>query len=132
MGWKINPNNPINAKEFTYEILVSKGLGKLTRKSEKMLVLLAEGALRKKTYFYEEDKKDCLQTSYLNMFTNWQSFNPDKTINAFAYFTEIHKRSTTEMINTLYMKKGLKKEEQSYIKTISINSTNNGQGLYNV
>jgi hypothetical protein len=128
----VKKKNPINAIKFTYEIIISKGLGKLTRKSENMLIMLAERAIRKKTYFYEEDRKDCLQTSYLNLFTNWQSFNPDKTTNAFAYFTEIHKRSTTEEINRLYMKKGLKKEEQKYVKTVSINSSNSGQGLYNV
>lgn len=124
--------NPVNPRVFTYEIIISKGLGKLTRKAENMLITLAERAIRKKTYYYDEDKNDCLQTSYLNIFTNWQSFNPDKTNNAFAYFTEIHKRSTTEMINTLYMKKGLKKEEQKYVRTISMNSSNSGQGLYNV
>ena len=30
------------------------------------------------------------------------------------------------------MKKGLNKDDQKYIKTISINSINNGNGMYNV
>lgn len=132
MRWKRKTSNPINAKEFTYEILLSKGYGKLTRKAEKIFVILAENAIRKKPYYNDDDRKDCLQTSYLNLFTNWKSFNPDKTTNAFAYFTEIHKRSSTEMLNELYFKKGLKKEDQKYVKTISINSTNNGNGLYNI
>lgn|SRR6185369_16559780 len=123
---------PVNAKKFTYQILISKGKGKLTRMAEKMLIDLAYNAIRKKNYYIEDDKKDCLQTSIFNMLNNWHNFNPDKTDNAFAYFTEIHKRSTTEMINTLYMKKGLKKDEQKYIKLISINSANNGQGMHNV
>ncbi len=128
----IEEKNPVNAKKFTYQILISKGRGKLTRAAEKMIVDLAYNAIRKKTYYINEDKEDALQTSLFNMLNNWLSFNPDKTENAFAYFTEIHKRSTVESINTFYMKKGLKKEEQKYIKCISINSVNNGQGMYNV
>ena len=129
---KIEEKNPVNAKKFTYQILLSKGKGKLTKPAEKMIVDLAYNAIRKKTYYLQEDKEDALQTSLFNMLNNWLSFNPEKTENAFAYFTEIHKRSTTESINGFYMKKGLKKEEQKYIKCISINSVNNGQGMYNV
>lgn len=124
--------NPVNAKKFTYQILISKGKGKLTKEAETMLIDLAYNAIRKKTYYCSEDKDDCVQLSLYNMLNNWQSFNPDKTDNAFAYFTEIHKRSTAEMLNTLYLKKGLNKEDQKYIKTISINSINNGQGMYNL
>lgn len=124
--------NKVDAKQLTYEIIISKGLGKLTRKAENIIIELGANAIRKKTYFDEKDKEDSLQTAYLNMLTNWQSFNPDKTNNAFAYLTEIHKRSTTEFINAWYNKKGLKKEEQSYIKSISINSANNGQGMHNM
>lgn len=123
--------NPVNPRDLTYETILSKGLGKLTRKASNMLVILVENAINKKEYDYD-DKHDCMQTSYFNILSNWQKFNPDKTNNAFAYFTEIHKRATTEYINFFYMKKGLKKEEQNSIRTISINSTNNGQGLYNI
>ena len=124
--------SPVNAKKFTYQILISKGKGKLTRLAEKMIIDLAYNAIRKKTYYLQEDKEDALQLSIYNMLNNWLSFNPDKTDNAFAYFTEIHKRSIAESINSFYMKKGLKKEEQKYIKCISINNTNSGQGMYNI
>lgn len=122
----------VNAKKLTYHIILSKGRGKLTKEAENMLIDLAQNAIRKKTYFYPEDKDDCMQMSLFNMLNNWQSFNPDKTDNAFAYFTEIHKRSTAEMINILYMKKGLNKDDQKYVRTISINNVNGGQGMYNM
>jgi len=126
------PTTGVNAKKLTYHIILSKGRGKLTKDSENMLIDLAQNAIRKKTYFYPEDKDDCMQMSLFNMLNNWQSFNPDKTDNAFAYFTEIHKRSTAEMINILYMKKGLNKDDQKYVRTISINNVNGGQGMYNM
>jgi len=129
----VKKENPVNDVEFTYQIILSKGLGSLTRKAEKDMILLVNGAINKKqgNFFNDEDKKDSVQTSFLNLLLNWQSFNPDKTLSAFAYLTEIHKRSTTEFINFWYNKKGVKKEEQEYYKMISINSSNNGQGLYN-
>jgi hypothetical protein len=124
----------INDIDFTYEIIISKGIGKLTRKAEQMIVTLVENAIRvkQKDYFDEDVLKDSIQQSYLNLLCNWQSFNPDRTNSAFAYLSEIHKRSTAEFVNLWYNKKGIKKEEQSYIKSISINSSNNGQGLFNL
>lgn len=123
---------PVNAKKFTYEIIISKGMGKLTRNAENMIYVLATKAIRKKIYFKDEDKDDCIQTALYNMLTNWHNFNPDKSNNAFAYFTEIFKRSITEMFNQLYNKKGLKPDEQKNVKLISINSINSGNGMYNV
>jgi hypothetical protein len=126
--------NPVNDVELTYNIILSKGLGRLTRIAEQQIYVLVQNAIRKNEskFFNEDDKKDSIQTSYLNILQNWQSFNPDKTNSAFAYITEVHKRSTTEFIGTWYNKKGLKKEEQDTIRTVSINSSNNGQGLYNL
>jgi len=97
-----------------------------------MLEILGQHAIRKNNYTLQEDKEDCLQLSYLTIFTKWTSFNPDKTINAFAYFSEVHKRATAEMLNKIYFKKGISEKQQKYVKTLSINSTNNGNGLYNI
>ncbi len=124
-------NEKVNPKKFTYEIILSKGFGKLTRNAEKMIYDLGVNAIRKKAPENEDLKKDSLQTSFFNMLSNWQSFNPDKTTNAFAYFTELHKRSIAEAFNTWHSKKGLKKDERNSITCISINSSNNGKGLYN-
>lgn len=131
----MNKKMPIDKREFTYEILLSKGLGKLTRKAEKLLILLADNAINKSRHRItnEDDLHDCLQTSKLNIFKNWYKFNPDVTNNAFAYYTELHKRSIPEFINELYSLRGIKtKEEQKSMQMISINNTNNGQGLYNI
>lgn len=128
----IEKKNPVNAKKFTYQILISKGKGKLTRVAETMIVDLVNNAIKKKIYFNHEDKEDAIQSSIFTILNNWHSFNPDKTINAFAYFTEIHKRAIAESINGFYIKKGLKKEEQKFVKCISINGSNSGQGMYNI
>lgn len=124
---------PIDKREFTYEILLSKGLGKLTKKASDMLTTLAYNAINstRTKYQNEDDMFDCLHTGLMKLFEKWTSFNPNVTTNTFAYFTEIYKRGIMEGYNELYARKGLDKDEK-YVNHISINNTNNGQGLYNI
>ncbi len=122
----------VDSIKFTYEIILCKGKGKLSNKANTMIEDLVTNAINKKIYKDPLNKQDSIQTSYLNILLNQTSFNPDKTDNAFAYFTEIHKRSTAEFINFQNNKKGYKKNESKFIKTFSINSANNGDGMYNV
>lgn len=123
---------PINKRDFTYEILLSKGLGKLTPYAKQMLYDLGTNAINstRTKYKSQDDMYDCLQTGLMKLYEKWTSFNPSVTINTFAYFTEIYKRGVMEGYNELFARKGLDKNDK-YINHISINSTNNGQGLYN-
>jgi hypothetical protein len=122
---------PINKRVFTYEILLSKGLGKLTPKASQMLLDLGNNAINTVRHKYSdsEDVLDCSQHGLMKLFEKWQSFNPDVTTNTFAYFTEIYKRGVNEGFNDIYAKKGLTQDK--YVKDLYINSSNNGQGLYN-
>lgn len=123
--------NPVNARKLTYEIILSKGLGRLTKRAEEMLYILVNNAIRKSSFYKDDDKYDAIQTSFLNIYLKWESFNPSKADNAFNYFTEVHKRSIAESINTFYDKPGLKKHEQKKMRFISIQSSNEGKGIYN-
>jgi hypothetical protein len=53
-----------------------------------------------------DDKLDCLQTAYLDVFSNWYQFDELKGDNAFAYFTEIIKRGLARGWNQQKRKKG--------------------------
>ncbi len=119
----------LNNKELYIEIIVSKAQGKLTRSAEKMLELLAKKTIKKMRYWSNDDKLDCYQSGLLDMFQNWYNFNEDKSINAFAYFTEIFKRGLAKGWNDLYKKKG---DNEHQIKLISINSANDGNGLHSI
>jgi len=70
---------------------------------------------------------DCYQSGLLDMYSNWYNFNQEKSSNAFAYFTEIFKRGIAKGFNEIYKKKGV--DEQ--VRTISIDSSNDGQGMPN-
>lgn len=123
-------NHHIDSRDFYVEIIVSKGMGKLTKKAENMLISLANGAIKKRQYFSIDDRNDCLQTGLLNLFKNWYKFNPDKSNNAFAYYTEIFKRGIAEGINELQRKKG--EDEDNPIRMIYIHSMNDGDGMFNI
>lgn len=96
--------NYLNNKDLYAEIVKSKEQDKLTPKAEKMLMLLAERAIRKMTYVYDDDRQDCLQFAMLDLLKYWRNFNPDYP-NAFAYFTEIAKRGYAKGWNKLHPQK---------------------------
>ena len=112
----------LNNKELYVEIIVSKAQGRLTRKAEQMLTLLAKQTIKKKKYWSINDKQDCWQSGLLDIFQNWYNFNEDKSTNSFAYFTEIFKRGTAKGFNEIYKKKG---DNDNLIKIISIEGSNN-------
>lgn len=93
--------NYLNNKDLYNEIVKSKEQGKLTRDAEKMLILLAERAIRKMVYVDPADRDDCLQFALLDLLKYWKNFNPKYT-NAFAYFTEIAKRGYAKGWNKIH------------------------------
>jgi hypothetical protein len=126
----VQTKKPIDDKELYIEIVVSKGLGRLTPRAKELLIKLASNAIRKKQYYAEEDRDDCRQTGLLVMFMNWHNFNPEKFSNAFAYFTEIFKRGIAQGLKECHGKRG---EDKDYkVRTVSINSANQGQGMFNL
>ena len=120
----------LNNKDLYCEIIVSKAQGRLTRKAEQMPSLLAKEAIKKKKYWSNNnDKLDCYQSGLLDMFQNWYNFNEEKSTNSFAYFTEIFKRGSAKGFNEIYRKKG---DNENLIKLVSIEGSNNGQGLHSL
>jgi len=119
----------LNNKDLFVEIIISKAKGRLTREAHKMLELLAKKTIKKMRYYSNDDKMDCYQSGLLDMFQNWHNFNEEKSTNAFAYFTEIYKRGLAKGYNEIYKKKG---DNENNIKLISIEGSNDGQGLHSL
>jgi len=116
-------------KDLLQEILISKEHDKLTFKAQEMFQLLALRTIRKMHYYNPTDKDDCMQTGLLDMFANWRNFDSTKSTNAFAYFTEIFKRGIARGYGELYKKKG---DPDGIYQHISIESSNEGDGIYNI
>lgn len=121
--------NYLNDSEFYYEMIISKGKGKLTKNAENMMILIAENTIKKKekNYNSSDDKNDCFQQGLLHMFLNWKSFNHERYNGAFSYFTEIFKRGTADMTNTIMCKRSY---NDDIVKFISIDRSNDGKGLH--
>lgn len=96
----------LSGKELYCELIVSKAKGKLTKEAERMLILLTNNVIKKMSYKDVDDRLDCLQTAYLQVFSNWYSFDENVSQNAFAYFTEIIKRGMAQGWNKVHKKKG--------------------------
>lgn len=107
----------ITNKDLYCEILVSKAQGKLTKPAEKMLILLGNKIIKKFYYTNGDDKYDCLQNGYYQLFQNWFLFDEIKGDNCFAYYTEIFKRGVAAGFNKIYKLKG---DDEGLIKVISL------------
>lgn len=119
----------LSNKELYIEIIVSKAQGKLTRRAEKMLETLGSETIKKMKYWTNDDKMDCYQSGLLDMYQNWYNFNEAKSVNAFAYFTEVFKRGLAKGFNQLYKKKG---DANNNIKLVSLEGSNDGMGLHSL
>ena len=119
----------LNNTNLLCEIIISKHQGRLTKNAENYIILIAKEAIKVRPYKSAEDKADCLQSGLLDMFKNWYKFDEERYTNAFAYFTEVFKRGRAKGFNEIYRKKG---DNDNNIKLISIEGSNDGQGLHSI
>jgi len=122
--------NYLNDTDLYYEIVISKGKGFLTRKAEQFFSLIASKLIRKMANRYrdKDEELDCMQNGLLIMFEKWYNFDDKKYKYALPYFTEIAKRGMTYQFNEL---RGRKSHQKEYVNFISLNSSNDGNGLHN-
>lgn len=97
--------NYLSAKDLDYQLIVSKAQGKLTSEAQKMIILLAKNVIKKFYYVNPDDRLDCLQTAYLDIFQNWYSFEETKG-SSFSWVTEVVKRGMAKGWNRIHKTKG--------------------------
>jgi hypothetical protein len=102
-GMKViqRPKNYLSNVNLHCEMLVSLSAGKLTRPAQNMILLIGKGVNRKFYYKTQEDREDALQTGLLDAFKFWMNYDPERTKNPFAYFTEVIKRGHTKYYNDM-------------------------------
>jgi hypothetical protein len=115
----------ITNKDLYCEIIVSKAAGKLSKDAERMLILLGKNIIKKFSYVNPDDKFDCLQNGYYQLFQNWWMFDELKGDNCFSYYTEVFKRGIAAGFNKLHRLKG---DDEGLIKVISLTGySSNGE-----
>jgi hypothetical protein len=121
--------NYLEDRELYYQLIISKGKGKLTDRAAELMILVAKNVIRKKERSYKstDDKNDCYQEGLLHLFSSWYGFNPAKYSLSMPYITEIFKRGMANSLNVLNNRKSY---NDDVIRIISIDRANDGKGLH--
>tara|TARA_B100000900_G_scaffold402169_1_gene407738 strand:- start:22433 stop:22798 length:366 start_codon:yes stop_codon:yes gene_type:complete len=114
----------LNNRDLLEEIKKSREQDELTPKALKMLMMLAERSSNRLQYRDPDDKQDCIAYAYMDLYRYWRNFDPARSSNAFAYFTEVAKRGFAKGWNALHPKK--------YHGTVSINGSADSDGIYTI
>jgi hypothetical protein len=117
-------------RELFYEIVLSKGKGQLTKKAERMLILIGNNVIKKKEKSYRniDDRNDCLNNGFFVMFKNWNKFDEKRYKYALPYYSEIFKRAMALGLREIYNIKSNKEK----VTMISLDSSNDGHGFHNI
>jgi len=120
--------NYLNGPDLLAEIILSKELDELTPKAVKMLMLLTEKAVTKLHYRNKMDKDDCIQSAMMDILKYWRGFKPEKSTNAFAYYTTIIYKGAAKGWNKLHP------ETKKQIEKISLNTSygDGDGGIYSI
>lgn len=116
----------VKPKELYDEICISLEQQKLTPKAQSMLILIAERANQKLPYTDPMDREDCIGFALYDLFKYWDRFKPEKTTNAFAFYTQVAKNG--------YAKGWHKLHPGKYKGTVSLDSRSNddSDGIYSI
>ena len=94
--------NYLNNKDLRDEIIKSKAEGQLTPKALEMLMLLTSRLSTKFTYVYYQDREDCESFAIMDCLQYFNGYDPEKSANAFAYFTQMIKNGFSKGWKKLY------------------------------
>jgi len=87
---KKKPKNYINNADLLKEIELSHGQGKMTNELGKMMMALCSRYAKHPDYANVFSHKEDMEAfGLLTVVKVWKSFNPEKSKNPFAYFTQI-------------------------------------------
>lgn len=96
---KNKPRNFLNNPDLMEQIRLSKAEGKMSDTLAKMCVTLVDKYAMHPNYaniYY--NKEDMIAHAYFTLFKSWHYFNPDKSNNPFAYYTQITKHAFYEYL----------------------------------
>jgi len=92
----------VSNKELYLQIITSKENGALTPEALKMLDRMIKEISKIFKYKMEEDKEDCQAFAMEDVIKYWDRFNPEKSNNAFAFFTQMIKNGYAKGWRRLY------------------------------
>ena len=99
----------VNNKELLEAIIQSKSKGELTPDALFMIDKMIKKISKIFSYRLEEDREDCQAFAMEDVIRYWDRFDPEKSSNAFSFFTQMIKNGFGKGWRKLYPQKaGLK------------------------
>ena len=92
----------VKNKDLREEIIRCKEKNELSLAAISMFQLMAKKFSTKLNYIYEEDREDCISFAVMDCYLYWRGYNPEKSPNAFAYYTQIIKNGFAKGWRKLY------------------------------
>lgn len=92
----------VTNKQLKAAVVESKNLGRLTPDAIKIFELLINGISKKMAYKNPQDKEDCMSFAMEDLLKYWDRYDPEKSNNPFAYFTQIAKNGFAKGWKKLY------------------------------
>jgi len=92
----------VKNKDLREAIIASKEKDVLSPEALEMLMLMADKFSNKLSYIYQEDKEDCISFAVMDCYQYWRGYDPEKSQNAFAYYTQIIKNGFAKGWRKLY------------------------------
>jgi DNA-directed RNA polymerase specialized sigma subunit len=81
----------IQPAELLKEIIESKKNGELSPRALEMLMKMTQEISKMLKYRQPEDKEDCIAFALEDIIRYWDRFDPEKSTNAFAFYTQMIK-----------------------------------------
>ena len=92
----------VNNRELLEAIVLSKEKGELSPAALKMLDRMVKEISKVFKYKMEEDREDCMAFAMEDVIKYWDRFNPEKSNNAFAFYTQMIKNGYAKGWRRLY------------------------------
>jgi DNA-directed RNA polymerase specialized sigma subunit len=92
----------VKNKDLKRALLESKEKQRLTPETIKMFGLIVNGISKKFPYRDPQDKEDCQAFAMEDVIKYWDRFNPEKSNNAFAFYTQMIKNGYAKGWRRLY------------------------------
>lgn len=81
----------VKNSDLLKEVVSSKENGKLSDRLVQMFILIATESNKKLKYKDPMDREDCISAALEDLIRYWDRFDPAKSTNAFAFFSQIAK-----------------------------------------
>jgi len=105
----------VKNSELLRAVSESKEKGQLTRETIDMFTLMIDGISKKMAYKDPDDKDDCMAFAMEDLCKYWNRFDPSKSNNPFAYFTQVAKNGFAKGWKKIHPPKNPKTIPFSYI-----------------